>query len=315
MPRFRMFVAGFVLVLAGSQLPAADIYVDNLLGDDSFNGERPSSLGYGVGPVRTLGRALQLAHRSDRIVLAKNEQPYRESVSLTGSHNSGTELAPFIVEGNGATLDGSVEIPATSWEHVRDEYFRFRPRMPGPNQMLFFENGRPMPRVFNATGKVPELQPLQWAVRDEWIYVRTEPGILPDLYRFSYATHDVGITLYGVHNVVVHNLVIQGFRIDGVQASDNVRQATLSGLTLRGNGRSGAAVQGSSQVELAGCLAGSNAEAQVIAADYSRTLLLNCDLVTLPGETSPALKQGKQATVSQETTAEPAGAQQPENAP
>ncbi len=308
MARILHFLAALVL-LAGGNLRAVDVFVNNTAGDDGFDGSRPENAGDRVGPVRTIRRALRLARAGDQIVLAKTDQPYRENIALAGGRHSGSLLTPFILEGNGATLDGSTPIPADAWEHVQGEYFRFQPKSLGPHQMLFLQNGLPMPHGDGrhgegrhgekAANRLPSLEPMQWAVRDGWIYVRTEPGQLPDQYKLSYSAHDVGITLYGVRDVVVHDLVVQGFRIDGVQASDNVVGGILSGLTLRGNGRSGAAVQGSSQVELAGCLIGNNGEAQVIAADYSRTSLINCDLVKTPGEDFPALRQGKHARVEQ----------------
>ncbi len=79
-------------------------------------------------------------------------------------------------------------------------------------------------------------------------------GKLPLHYRLSYAKQPVGITLEHVHDVRIVDLVVQGYQRDGVNVHDGVLDALLGGLTLRGNGRCGIAVGGSSQVVVEGCL-------------------------------------------------------------
>ena len=113
---------------AGGQAAGRDIFVDNVGGDDKNFGLHAQNQGDAPSPVRTIAKALRLARAGDRIVLAKSEQPYRECVALVGTRHSGAaRLMPFILEGNGATLDGSAPIPAEGWTHYRDNIFRFRP--------------------------------------------------------------------------------------------------------------------------------------------------------------------------------------------
>ena len=284
-------------ILAAQSASARDLFVNNHAGDDRWDGSKPAYDGNLAGPIRSIGRALKVCRRGDRIVLAKTDQPYRESITLSGPRHSGTVLAPFEIDGGGATLEGSLAVPVRAWEHVQGGYFRFRPSGLGPHQMLFV-GGVPAPRRADNGGKaLPMIEPQAWFVRDPFVYFRAEEGKLADQYAISHAVYDVGITLYGVENVVIHDLVVQGFRIDGVQAADNVRDCILSGLTLRGNGRSGAAVSGSSQIEIAACLIGSNARAQVVCDGYSRTRLVNCDLVK-EGQV-PTIERGKDAKVEE----------------
>ena len=103
-------------LLAVSLLPVAaaagrDIHVSNIAGDDTFTGRVSQSVAGRSGPVRTIGKALRLAQAGDRIVVANTGQPYRESISLVGTRRSGYSQQPFSIEGNGATLDGSVAVP------------------------------------------------------------------------------------------------------------------------------------------------------------------------------------------------------------
>src|SRR5687768_9027411 len=126
-------------------LAARDIYVDNVGGDDLFNGAVATEAGW-EGPVRTIARAMQLAGPHDRVVLANTGKSYRETVSLSGRH-SGSPLEPFTLEGNGAVLDGSAPIDPRLWSPVRGQkdVFRFRPpRM--AYQQIFLE-GKPLVRV------------------------------------------------------------------------------------------------------------------------------------------------------------------------
>ena len=86
--------------------------MDNAGGNDKNNGLHAQNQGDTASPVRTIAKALRLARAGDRIVLANSEQPYRECVALVGTRHSGAaRLMPFILDGNGATLDGSAPIP------------------------------------------------------------------------------------------------------------------------------------------------------------------------------------------------------------
>ena len=58
----------------------------------------------GTGPVKTIGRALEIAVSSDRVVLANTGQSYRESVSLVGSRHGGAHARPLTIVGNGASV-------------------------------------------------------------------------------------------------------------------------------------------------------------------------------------------------------------------
>ena len=104
----------------------------------------------------------------------------------------------------------------------------------------------------------------------------------------EYAALPVGITLYEVRNVVIRDLVIQGFQLDGVNAHDSVFNLTLSGLTCRGNARSGISVCGASRVLIDNCLCGNNGDSQVRTEGYSHTRIVNCELLD---DTAPPLKR------------------------
>src|SRR5579884_1728081 len=112
--------------LAGRPATAATIYVDNVLGDDLLDGIQPARTS-GSGPVRTLRKALRICHAGDRIVLANSGEPYREMIGLSTAEHCGSALSPFIIDGQGAVLEGADPVPGEAWENHQGAIFRFRP--------------------------------------------------------------------------------------------------------------------------------------------------------------------------------------------
>lgn len=266
--RVCCFTVSVLVCLATSQ--AREVFVNNIAGDDRLDGLRETATDNVDGPVRSIGRALDLARSGDRIVVAPTGQPYRESITLFGDRHSGGFSRPFILDGNGAILDGSVPIPDDAWETVSADTFRYRPQWMAFQQL--FSEGKPVVRQ-RATeqGVVPRLAPRTWCLASGWIYFRGDPGTIPQQYALSCAGLKTGITIYKTHGVVVRNLLVQGYQIDGIQAADGVRDGHLVNVTARGNGRAGVGVAGGSRLELRGCSLGDNGEAQLWLDHYSAT--------------------------------------------
>ena len=268
------------IILASTAWPsfARDYYVDNLWGDDRADGLAQSRGTSGSGPFKTISRALRAVDGGDRVFLAKNEEPYRESVTLEGRKCSGNSFQAFQLIGNGATIDGSIPIKEEEWEHFAGNVFRFRPDR--PKYQILFLDAKPLPKVdAHNREQLTALQPLQWAMHDDDIYFCVEQDKLPVSYNLSCCGRTVGITLYQVNSVFISDLTIQGFQLDGVNAHDLVSNARIDSSTLRGNGRSGASVGGASRFKIQSCLIGNNSHAQVRTEGFSRTELIDCDLV------------------------------------
>jgi hypothetical protein len=253
-----------LMLLACCVLPcpavlARDIFVSNIAGDDRSSGDVADTSAPGRGPVRTIAKALRLAQPGDHVVLAAMGPPYRESVGISGLRMSGVDGdLPLVIVGNGAVLDGSVPVPDGAWEFYLDDTFRFRPvRL--AHQQLFIED-RPAVRrpATSLDFKVPKLEPREWCLTGGYIYFCVEPGKLPQDYRPTYAALPTGITLYKVHDVEIGDLTVQGYQLDGINAVDGAFDVLLSGVTCRGNGRSGLSVGGSSRVFVTGGVLGDN---------------------------------------------------------
>ena len=277
-----------VWAAAATNSSARDLFVDNIGGDDRFDGAAATTVGGQSGPCRTIGNALRKAQKGDRIILAATGKPYRESVTLQAGRHSGIAGQPFEIIGNGAVLDGAASVPRSAWEHVGNGVFRFAP--PRTSYQILFLDGVPADRVTVGRGDIslPELKPLQWGLFERKIYFRPEPGRMPDSYDVRYAALTVGITLYQVRNVLIRDVIVQGFQLDGINSHDGVSDTVLRNVTCRGNARSGISIGGASRVRIENCLAGDNGEAQIRTEGYSHTHIVDCELLD---NSAPALKR------------------------
>lgn len=258
----RFCIAAALVALFAGQLAAREIYVNNVTGDDRNDGTATENEAVRRGPLRTIAHATKIAEAGDRIVLAKTDRPYRESITLQGGKNSGLSSQTFILDGNGATLEGAAAVPPGAWQFVSGNVFRFQPRRLH-HQNLFLGGVPAVRRAAKNDEPLPDLAPLEWCLWRQAIYFRVEDDAAPRSYNLEFAAQPVGITLYEVHNVAVVNLTVQGFQLDGVNAHDGVRDAQLNGLVCRGNGRSGISVGGASRVEIRGATLGNNGVAQL----------------------------------------------------
>lgn len=271
--------SAILLCLLAARATARDIFVDNLAGDDKNSGAHARGVGDAGGPVRTIAKALRLARAGDRVVLAKNDEPYHECVSLAGARNSGLAPgAPFVFDGNGATLDGTAAVPDDGWTHYRDNIFRFRPRSLVRAEL--FVHGRsiaplPLPRGASIP---PRLEPLQWCAAEGAIYFATEHGKLPPDYRLRYAELATGVTLYDVRQMVVRNLTVRGFQADGVSATVGAREVVLQNVTCTANGRRGVCVGGGADAVIDACNLFGNGQAQLLTCTNSETHLVSSTL-------------------------------------
>jgi len=272
------------LFVSPTSIFAVDIFVDNVLGDDRRGGSAATVSSEGIGPCRTIGKALRVAPPGDRIVVANTGQPYREGITLQGPRHSGSDRFPTTIAGNGATLDGSVSLVDAVWEFTGNNTFRTRPAHMSFQQV--FLDDQPLPRRQPLAGQFPALEPRQWCLFQGWIYFRGDDGKLPESYNLSCCGEQVGITLYNVHDVIIQDLNVRGFWIDGVNCHEYVHDAVLTRLSAISNGRSGFSVGGASRIRIDSCTAAGNGSAQLRTEGYCKVELVGNQL---DPATAPAL--------------------------
>ncbi len=238
--------SSFLILLQSPVLFAGVIYVDNLRGNDIFDGTTNNAINQYSGPVRTLQRGLQLMGHGDVLNIANTGRPYYESMELVGGRFSGEPLHPLIIEGNGAELNGSFPVPALAWRKAGKQLWRITPVRKG--FYVLIRDDKPLPEVpvpANAR-QLPAIPEGQWAAWKGSIYFRTSPIEYPEDLNLWIAVRSVGVTLYDVHNVVVRNLKVRQFRIDGFNAHDRAKNVVLENITAEENGRAGVTAAGTS---------------------------------------------------------------------
>ncbi len=285
MPAAAKLVLAVVLLTAARPLTAAEWYVDNLRGDDAFNGSSRDPLSGENGPLRTIRRALSRAGSGDTIHLANSDQPYYESLQLFGPKHSGVANQAFVIHGHGAVISGERRIPANQWRDVGGGLWQLMPFRKGYYELLF--DGTPVPehpgpKDSASVGKLPEGT---WRAWHGSIYyqARNEQWQTPFDLTFSIAADDVGISLLDVRNVVIQQLTVRHFRVDGVNAHDRAVGVILDDVTLLENGRAGLAVGGSSLVGLKDSTCRGNRLFQLLNSERAQTELLHSTLGAAPG--------------------------------
>jgi len=247
--------------------------------------------------VRTLDRALRLVRAGYRIVIANTGEPFREMISLCDVGQRGFPDLPLVIQGNGATLDGTVTAAQGAWKYETDNIFSFRPRRLAYQQL--FLDGKPLTRARSVdyAGATLPIEPLEWALLTDRIAFRVENGKLPEQYALRHAGLQTGITLYNTEYIRIENLVIQGFQQDGVNAHELVNHCELVGVECRANGRSGISVGGVSRVTLVDCKCYDNGRAQLRVEGQGRVTARGCDFNVKGTDVSWLELRGGRATM------------------
>lgn len=261
---------------------AAIIFVDNVVGDDGYDGSTSRALSEINGPLRTIRKALRRARAGDTIVLANNEVPYYEPIQLSGARHSGFEHAKFTIVGNGSVIDGSRSVPPDAWRKAGKNLWKLSPWRKGHYQLLL--DGRPVPEfpLPEGAAALPPIPVGHWLPFKGAIYYQAAPLEFPSGRAFQIAYHDVGLTLYQVHDVQILDLTFRHFRLDGVSAPDLCRYVVLENVTSVENGRAGIAVGGTADVVIRHCRVRDNRRYQLLIEQLGTATVEQSDLSEPP---------------------------------
>ncbi len=117
---------------------------------------------------------------------------------------------------------------------------------------------------------VGQLNELDAALFEGYLYFRPEKGKTPEDYKLEITALRTGITLNHVDHVVIRNLIVQGFQMDGVSLANSATNVVIEQCTIRGNARAGMAVGWGSDVKASRILMCANAFSEVLTLPYSR---------------------------------------------
>jgi hypothetical protein len=226
---------------------AATIYVNNITGNDHATGMSAEPGTPGDGPVATIRRALEIARGTDSIVIANTGEPYSESVTVDRPELFGSELYPFIIEGNGATMRGVRTLPPDVWTRVGEYTYRYQPYRKGHYQLIV--DGAVAREVeWSGESALPPLRPLEWCSHRGFIYFRVEPQKWLDQYTIEAPLFEGGFGFHNARNVVLRNLNVEAYRLDGVAVTGTSQNVRLINIRSTANGRAGLSVSGTSRV-------------------------------------------------------------------
>jgi hypothetical protein len=114
-------ITGIFLIFTSLYLKADIIYVNNVIGNDTYNGKSEKYSEGKSGPLKTIGKAFYIVKTSGRIEVAATGVPYPGGNTLW--KRGGTPEKPLIINGNGAFISGLKVVSPDKWKKVDDKIF------------------------------------------------------------------------------------------------------------------------------------------------------------------------------------------------
>ena len=220
-------VAACIAILVASVTFADSWYVNNKTGSDANDGRSAKTA------FATIKRATSSAKTSDTLVLANTGVAYREPIMMV--RLGGTPAAPFVIEGNGATITGLKPIKPDAWQ-ARDGGLHFYPVVKKPYGFpaLVCRGTRlPVAKSAHAVG------PGQFFWGADGILFRPEAG-KPLADTPLEATLIVsGLTVQSSSYIVCRNLISEYHSNDGFNVHGDCRGIVCENIVGRHNGDDG----------------------------------------------------------------------------
>ncbi len=266
--RLRQLALGAgCFVLCDATALARDFFVNPATGTDSANGLAAAAAGPD-GPVKTIARGLKLAGPGDTVHLA----PVVFKESATFHNRSGEPGRPLVLDGHGATLDGSEPLHPADWQETAPGLYRNDHLLKADDFVLlrwFFSfDGRisHMGRCSKGTRapfKKPEdLQPGEWtfSAAGHAFYVRIAPGQKLADARIAAPLRANGVGFGGTcQHIVVRHLTATHVHNDGFNIHGTTRDLLFEDIRAIECGDDGFSAHEDCEVRVAGFTATGNA--------------------------------------------------------
>lgn len=108
-----------ILCSISFQLHGVELYVNNVSGNDSYDGLSQLALPDNRGPLKTINAAIKNAGPGDTIQITPTGTLYRQTASFYG-HKGGEPGKPITLDGNGVTLSGAEPCASDGWKDWKD---------------------------------------------------------------------------------------------------------------------------------------------------------------------------------------------------
>lgn len=202
------------------------LYVNNLLGNDSFDGLSEKVTGNGRnGPLATIGKAFDIAQASDCIEIANTGRVYAGGNYLKKA--GGTPEKPLVVDGHGAVISGLVIIPHEKWQNVKEDIIEtdFCPSSnmlrsdsryttwPGAPQ-IWWMDGKTAPNCTSMDELLKTKGGFYWNKAEKKVLVHLPDGKNKEDVKIELPFYDTAIVIYTDY-VVVKNLEAVLLKDDG----------------------------------------------------------------------------------------------------
>lgn len=229
----------------------------------------------------TIKRAMGLAGPGDTIHLDPGSSPYYEQAFF--AQKSGTAEAPIILDGHGATIDGSIPLRPEEWEPVSDGLykstiipsvycFNANPAYVGRFYFLWDGTmnrmGRSIKNASSASYKLPSaLAPGEWTyvAAEKAFYLKLPPGMPINNAPVRVPKIVSGVQIDGnCHNLTIRNITVTHVINDGFALTVNntaqatVRNVRFENITAIECGDDGLSAHGDCEVFVDGFLSRAN---------------------------------------------------------
>jgi Right handed beta helix region len=220
-----------------SALPAT-WHINNRTGNDAANGVTPETA------FASIAKAIRKAGVSDTLVLANTGKAYREPIIL--HRLGGTPAKPFIIEGNGAVIDGFRTIAPKQWQARKGGIYFYPYADTEINDLFAGRKRRMTPHIFHADTPLKQLRkagPLPQEAtlwNEKGVLWRLPPGRSPaDYGPLRLTALENGVEICDSSYIVIRNLTVTGCHNDGFNVHGNSQGIFCENIVAHHNGDDG----------------------------------------------------------------------------